>query len=170
MIGTQPKIDVKPTKTDRLLIRIGWVLVLLHFIVLFIFYFDLPNTMPTHFNLKGEADGFSSKNDLWALPILSLIIYYGVGKLITNIKPWHYNYPTKVTEQKAPYLYALSIHTLVWLNLCIVLTFFVVSMHSILLALDLQSINLSWLILCLLGFLTLYPFVVIFKLRNTPKT
>lgn len=170
MIRKQPEIDIKPTKTDRLFIRIGWVLVLLHFVVLFIFYFDLPNTMPTHFNLKGEADGFSSKNDLWILPILSLIIYFGVGKLITNMKPWHYNYPKKVTEQNAPYLYALSIRMLVWLNLCTVLTFLAVSIHSMLIALDVQSINLSWLILCLLGFLTLYPFIVIFKMFNTPKT
>ena len=170
MFGTHPKIDVKPTKTDRVLMRNGWILVGLHFIVIGVFYFDLPNTIPIHFNLKGKADGFGNKTNLWALPILSLGTYYVLWLLTIRMKPWNYNYPTKVTEKNAPVLYALSIRMLVWLNIGTALVFLVVSLHSILLAITVQSINLSWLIIYLMGFLTLYPFIVIYKMFQIPKT
>ena len=170
MFVTHPKIDTKPTKTDRLVMRVGWVLVALHFILTGVFYFDLPDTVPTHFNLKGEADGFGSKNNLWLLPILSVVMYYGMLKITTRMKPWNYNYPTKVTEKNAPLLYALSIRMLVGLNLGIVLVFLVISLHSILLGSGVQFFNLSWLLILLIGGLTLYPFLFIYKMFNIPKT
>ncbi|MFD0796720.1 DUF1648 domain-containing protein [Maribacter chungangensis] len=170
MFRKQPKIEVKPTKTDRLLMRIGCILVGLHFIVIGVFYFDLPNTIPTHFNLKGEADGFGSKMNLWALPILSLGTFYALWLLTIRMKPWNYNYPTQVTEKNATALYALSIRMLVWLNMGTVLVFLVISLHSILIALRVQWINLSWFIIFLLIFLTLYPFIIIVKMFQIPKT
>lgn len=170
MFGTHPKIDVKPTKTDRLLMRIGWILVGLHFIVIAVFYFDLPNTIPTHFNLKGEADGFGSKTNLWALPILSLGTFYALWLLTIRMKPWNYNYPTKVTEKNAPALYALSISMMVWINLGTALLFLTVSLHSMASAKEIAGITLSWLPMILVAGITLYPFIVIYKMFQIPKT
>lgn len=170
MFGTHPKINVKPTKTDRLLMRIGWILVGLHFIVISVFYFDLPNTIPTHFNLKCEADGFGSKTNLWALPILSLVTFYALWLLTIRMKPWNYNYPIKVTEKNAPPLYALSISMMVWINLGTALLFLTVSLYSMVSAKEIAGINLSWLPMILVAAITLYPFIVIYKMFQIPKT
>lgn len=170
MFRKQPKIEVKPTKTDRLVMRVGWALVALHFILVVVFYADLPDTIATHFNLKGVADGFGHKKDLWALPILTLFFYYGLWLLTTRMKPWNYNYPTKVTEVNAPALYALSIQMMVWLNIGILLTFLAISVHSILLAKEIHIHFMGWLPMVLVAGITLYPFLVIYQMFQIPKT
>lgn len=170
MFRKQPKIEVKPTKTDRLVMRVGWALVALHFILVVVFYADLPDTIATHFNLKGVADGFGHKKDLWALPILTLFFYYGLWLLTTRMKPWNYNYPTKVTEVNAPLLYALSIRMMVRINLGIVLLFLAISLHSIVLTQKIENINIAWIPIALVICITLYPFVVIYQMFQIPKT
>lgn len=169
MFGNQPKIDIKPNYFDRKLILAGWLLVALNFIVVLSFYFTLPDTIPTHFNLKGEADGFGSKSTLWILPIFNLVMYFGMTMLATKMKPWNYNYPTKVTANNAPMLYAMSIRMLAWLNLGIALIFLIISLHTILLAKEVSTIAIGWLIILLVAVITLGPFIVIFKMFKVPK-
>ena len=170
MFRKQPKIDVKPNETDHLLMRIGSVLLLLHFILVGVFYIDLPESIPTHFNLKGKADGFGDKSSVWALPIISTILYFGLSKMTTKIKTWQYNYPTKVTEQNAPYLYALSIQMLARINIGSVLIFFIISLHTILIAKGMKVLDLGYLLPVLFIGMTLYPFFVIYKMFNIPKS
>ncbi|WP_350291057.1 DUF1648 domain-containing protein [uncultured Croceitalea sp.] len=169
MFGNQPKIEVKPNDFDRKLILVGWLLVAVNFIVVLSFYFTLPETIPTHFNLKGEADGFGSKSTLWILPIFNLVMYFGMTMLATKMKPWNYNYPTKVTAKNAPILYAMSIRMLVWLNLGIALVFLVISAHTILLAREINTMDIGWLIIVLVAVLTIGPFIAIYKMFKVPK-
>lgn len=119
MFRKQPKIEVKPTITDLKIIRLGWFLVILNFIIVKIFYVDLPEEIPIHFNFKGEADGFGSKTNIWFLPLLTLIMYYGMNLVILKVKPWQMNYPVRVTEKNAPQLYAMNLRMLVLVNLAI---------------------------------------------------
>ncbi|GMN10901.1 hypothetical protein MTsPCn9_27870 [Croceitalea sp. MTPC9] len=170
MFGNQPKIDIKPNEFDRKLILVGWILVALNFILALSFYSGLPDTIPTHFNLKGEADGFGNKSTLWLVPFFNLITYFGMTMLATKMKPWNYNYPTKVTEKNAPKLYAMSIRMLVWLNLGIAFIFLVISLNSILLAKEVTNFSIGWLIIVLVAVITIRPFVSIFKMFKVPKS
>ncbi|NNM19161.1 MAG: DUF1648 domain-containing protein, partial [Croceitalea sp.] len=104
MFNNHPKIDIRPTAKDRRLINFGWILVALNLLLVFSFYFELPETIAIHFNLKGEADGYGSKNIIWILPILNIVLYYGMTVIATKVKPWNFNYPTKVNEKNAPKL------------------------------------------------------------------
>jgi uncharacterized membrane protein len=169
MFKKQPKIDIKPNEFDRKLILAGWLIVGLNFILALTFYFQLPEIIATHFNLKGEPNGYSSKDSIWIIPILNLILYYGMTQIATKIKPWNYNYPTKVTEKNAPALYTMSIRMLVWLNLGIALVFLVISTHTILLAREVTSIDIGWVIIALVVAITIGPFIYIYKMFKVPK-
>jgi uncharacterized membrane protein len=165
----QPKIDVKPNSIDRKLILAGWLLIAANFIIILIAYAAMPETIATHFNLKGEPNGYSSKDSIWIMPILNLILYYGMNQITTKIKPWNHNYPTKVTEKNAPKLYGMSIRMLTWLNLSITALFLFITIQIIALGYSQDNIRFSWLTMVFVGLITLLPFVYIIKMFNVPK-
>lgn len=169
MFRKQPKIDIQPTPKDLKIIKIGWLLVILNFILVFAFYFQLPETIPTHFNLQGEANDHSHKNNIWIIPLLNLATYFGMSLLITKMKPWNYNYPTKVTEKNAPKLYAMGIEMMVWLNFGIALMFLVISLEIILKTIKTVNFSIGWSFMHLIAFLTLFPFWYIYKMLKLPK-
>jgi len=169
MFKKQPKINVRPTSTDRKIILFGWLLVVLNFILVFVFYFQLPDNIPTHFNLKGEADGYGSKSTLWLLPVINLSTYLLMSTIVTKMKPWKYNYPIKVTERNAPKLYAMCIEMMVWLNFGMALLFLVISVEIILKAIEHEAFGLGWTFIPLVAVITLLPFWYIFNMFKIPK-
>ncbi len=170
MFNNQPKIDVKPTKMDLRVLRIGWLVIVLNVLVVFAFYFKLPESIPRHFNLKGEVDGYGSKSTLWMLPIISGLSYFLLFMMTTKMKPWNFNYPTKVTEKNAPILYALCLQMLVWLNLSIAVLFFIITLEILLKALEIEGLALGWTIIPLIAFVLLFPFWYIIKMFKVPKS
>ena len=56
------------------------------FIYLFTFYNSLPDTIPTHFNIKGEADGFGSKSMAFFGPVFIGIVSLFTYMVMINIK------------------------------------------------------------------------------------
>lgn len=56
------------------------------FIYLSTFYTSLPATIPTHFNLKGEADGFGSKSMAFFGPVFIGIVSLFTYMVMINIK------------------------------------------------------------------------------------
>lgn len=169
MFRKQPKIDIRPTLRDRKIILIGWLLIIFNVILVFAFYFQLPEKIPTHFNLRGEANGFGNKSTLWILPIISALVYFFMSSVATKMKPWKFNYPTRVTEKNAPKLYALSIQMMVWLNLGIALMFLTITGEIILKAIQYEGFQLGWSFIPLVALITLLPFLYIFKMFKVPK-
>ena len=84
-------------------------------------YADLPETIASHFNSRGEADGFSGKAVLWLLPGLSSVMY--VGLLILTKYPHIHNYMVNITEANALKNYRFSIRMLRVVNFLCVLLF-----------------------------------------------
>jgi uncharacterized membrane protein len=169
MFRKQPRIDIKPNTFDKKLIRVGWVLVITNFMIVIAFYFDLPDVVAIHFDLKGNPNGYGNKDNLLILPIINLGIYYLMTQVITKIKPWNYNYPTEVTESNAPKLYAMSIRMMIWLNLSIAFTFLYISIQVIALAYGAEKFTPSWFIAVLVGIITLLPLVFVFKMFKVSK-
>jgi uncharacterized membrane protein len=56
------------------------------FVYLYTFYASLPATIPTHFNIKGEADGFGAKSMAFFGPIFIGIVSLFTYILMINIK------------------------------------------------------------------------------------
>jgi uncharacterized membrane protein len=48
-------------------------------------YQSLPATIPIHFNIRGEADGWGDRNSIWLTSIIFPIISIGLYLLLTNI-------------------------------------------------------------------------------------
>lgn len=90
--------------------RIEWLtLMLLIFMTIYAIwsFFGLPETIPTHFNARGEADGFGSKATIFATPGIALftyLIFHFVGKM----SPESYNYPITITEENKTFQFTLS--------------------------------------------------------------
>ncbi|PWL38068.1 hypothetical protein DKG77_07180 [Flagellimonas aquimarina] len=169
ILRKKPKIEVKPTTTDKKLVLIGWVIVILNFVVVLLFYFDLPETIPVHFNLKGEINGFGSKSILWIIPSISASIYMAMSILVLKMKPYYMNYPVKVTEKNAKELYALGIRMLTVMNLTTVIIFlittliFVFKIKGIFDTIDTETLIGLWIAIALL------PFIYVFKMFNVSK-
>mgnify|MGYP000927164016 CR=1 FL=1 len=68
---------------------------------------SLPETIPNHFNGKGEADSLGSKASVFIGPgiaIFTYILMYFAGK----VSPENYNFPVKITAENKVYQYALG--------------------------------------------------------------
>ncbi|MFC4634167.1 SdpI family protein [Dokdonia ponticola] len=63
------------------------VIVILPFLYLGYLYADLPETVPTHWNLQGEIDGWGSKNMLWIIPFATGFLGYVLLSLVPKIDP-----------------------------------------------------------------------------------
>ncbi len=61
------------TLSDRLLELMAAAMAVIMLILTGIFYSKAPDTVPIHFNLAGEADGWSGKEGIWFLAIPMLI-------------------------------------------------------------------------------------------------
>lgn len=93
------KIKLQPTKTDWILEAIGFVGIIFIVVLVMNSYNDLPDTIPRHFNLTGEPDGFGGKSILFILPTVTIVIY-----LVLTIGlrfPHIFNYPFEITEENA---------------------------------------------------------------------
>ena len=62
-------------------------LVLLPFIYLFFIWNKLPEIVPTHFNIRGEADGWGDKYDLILMLLLLPVLTYVLMLVIPKIDP-----------------------------------------------------------------------------------
>jgi uncharacterized membrane protein len=169
MFKNQPKIDVKPTKSDKKWIFAGWAVCLLNIVLVAVSYFNLPDTIPIHFNFKGEAGGFGAKSTIWVLPVLGLLMYYGMNFIANKVKPHLMNYPVEVTEENASQLYSMSIKLLVLLNFLIAVIFVILTIEIIGIAFKWSQPRLSWLILVLIIFSTVLPFYFIYRMYTITK-
>ena len=100
---------------DVIVDGLSGLLVLGMIVFTFTSYSSLPEAIPTHFNASGEADGFGSKNTVWLLPALALIIY--VILFILNKYPHLHNYMVNITEDNALKNYRFSTRLLRFVNL-----------------------------------------------------
>ncbi|TAI49628.1 DUF1648 domain-containing protein [Flagellimonas allohymeniacidonis] len=170
MFHNHPKIEVSPSDLDKRAIKWGWGIIVLNFLVVLWFYFDLPDKIPLHFNIEGEVNGYGNKLELWILPALNLIVYYIIAVFTFKIKPYKMNFPTKVTEKSAPILYRMALTTMAWTGVITALLLFLVSIEVILRASQIDSFSLFYPINALVLLLLFGSFYIIYKMIKVPKS
>ena len=75
----------------------------------------LPGTVPMHFDLAGEPDGWGGRGSILVLPGSALFLYL----LLTGVQrlPSHwYNYPVTITEENRERQYRLARDLVVWMK------------------------------------------------------
>ena len=56
-----------------------WVFLILYWILILYYFQYLPEQIPTHFNIMGEADALGSKSNIFLLPAIATAIVLGMG-------------------------------------------------------------------------------------------
>ncbi|MCA0430300.1 MAG: DUF1648 domain-containing protein [Bacteroidetes bacterium] len=85
-MNENPKIKLKLTIIDIVLEIFGWTSILLIWILIFKNYKSLPNVIPTHYNISGNADHFDKKSNILALPIIASILFIGIKLYLINFQ------------------------------------------------------------------------------------
>lgn len=108
----------------------------------------LPETVPIHFGLFGQPDGFGSKGWLIAMPVLSAFMYLALS--IAQRYPQFSNTPWKITAENREVQYALIRWLLQWLKLevMVLLAFLQLSMVNVALGLA-TGLNMTFMIIFL---------------------
>ena len=125
----QPVLDLPKTATEVWLDVASWLFVAIGFALAFGHYPGLPEQIPTHFGLSGEADKFGSKNTIFLLPVLSLVL---VGGLVYLMRFLHkFNYLSKITPENAESEYRRMRILLRTVNVLTSLLFLVITWDTI---------------------------------------
>ena len=170
MFADLPKIDIKLTKNQQRQIAIGWIMIVINFIIIGIFYTDLPDSIPAHFNYKGDVNGYGHKDSIWTLPNIMALTYTLLFLIIKKVKPWNMNYPVKVTENNAPRIYKISLQMLIYMNLLISIIATPTITETILQAHEIDlGFKISSLSIIIVAIVTLLPLYYIFKMFKIPK-
>ena len=106
MFEKRPKITVPQNSTDLWIDRFSFLLFFIIWLSVFVNYPDLPNEIPIHFNGRGQADAFGSKQSIWILMGVFSSIFIGI--YILNKYPHLHNYTVKITEENALKNYRFS--------------------------------------------------------------
>lgn len=126
---TRPRIKIEQTVTDKAVEIIGWFALLTIWVLVISSYSNLPDTIPTHYNGVGKADGFGSKTNILILPLITTILF--VGMTILNKFPYIFNYPAKITVENALRQYTSATRMLRYMKLILVMLFGLIAFKTI---------------------------------------
>jgi len=117
----RPRLKLERSTADKLFEIAGWLLISVVWGFTLTNYPNLPETIPTHFNGAGEADGFGGKATILTLPFIASILF--IVLTILNKFPHLFNYPTNITHDNAFKLYTNATRLIRYLKLIIVFIF-----------------------------------------------
>lgn len=96
----------KYAKINKYLDIIGVVLVVALIVITCIYWIKAPDIVPIHFNFKGEIDSYGSKNTLFILLPIAIIIYIGLA--ILSKYPEVYNYCIEINDKNKEKQYSMA--------------------------------------------------------------
>lgn len=114
-------------------------------------YGELPAEIPIHYNAAGVADGYGEKQDVWALPVIAIVLFVG---LLTLEKK------TKIPLEKK---------VIKGLNVAIVLTFSYLQLKTLSVALHRSEGLGKWFLPVFIFVMTIVPLLPILKEKFRPK-
>jgi uncharacterized membrane protein len=120
-MGGRPKVKLDLTNTDKVIEFTGLTLLIGIWILAILSFSDLPESIPTHFNGAGEADGFGERTNIFVLPIIGTITF--IGLTLLNKNPHIFNYPKTITNENALNQYSNATRMIRVLKLIIVFVF-----------------------------------------------
>lgn len=125
----RPKIKIKQTRIDYVIEALGIFLLALLWFVAIWHYPDLPETIPVHYNLAGEADGFGEKKNIFLLPIIGTVQYVVISFL--QEYPHLFNYWGKISPENAKKQYTNAVRTIACLKCAMILLFLVINYQTV---------------------------------------
>lgn len=116
-------------KNTKLLWTLSLIVIAISFAMIGIHWNDLPDEVPMHFNLQGEADRYGSKSELFILPFLGLglwALFRWMSKGVLKINPHKFGAKTpQQLEISKRFMAEMTLFT------CILLTIGVYSIMAV---------------------------------------
>ena len=168
MSSGRPKMKVPLEGLDIVLDILSATLLLLMIIYTIMSYSELPEIIPSHFDARGNVDGYSNKRFLWFLPAIGMVTLIGLFTL--NKYPHIHNYMVNITEENALKNYRLSTRIVRFTNLFTMFTFAIIVFAMVQSAKG-ESFNLSsWFIYAIVGLSILAPLGIVYYSRKINKS
>ena len=163
----RPRIKVPFKTVDIIVELISITLLILMWGYCIINYFELPDTIATHFNAVGEPNGFGSKQTIWIIPIVATVMY--IGLFILNKYPHMHNYMINITEENALKNYRFSTRVLRIVNfLCVLLLTYIT--YMIIESAFGKKFELgSWFVPVVVGVSVVLPIIMLVYMRKLNK-
>ncbi len=146
----RPRLQITETESDKIWNRIAligiiglWLFAIYAFVV-------LPETVPIHFGLDGNANNWGNKITLFIFPVLATIFYFSLGKLATV--PHIYNYGSTLTEENAYAHYSLAAKLIRVMRACLTLIFIFCDVDIYFAATETNPTTTGWLLPVIIGF------------------
>ena len=165
-MNTRPKIRPQQNVWDRVAEAIAIGALVYGVVLVLQAWSTLPDTIPTHFDASGNANGSGPKAMIWLLPSISVVLVPGM--LFLSRFPWLSNVPIEITEENAEKQYGLIVRLLSLLACNISLLFTVLVYDTILIASGGNSLLGTWFMpIFLIGIMApiLWYFYTAFKGR-----
>ena len=97
------KIKLPVTLYQRILSILSFLLLAGQILCLILRWNHLPDEIPTHFGLSGQADAYGSKGSVILLPVISILIY--LLMIFVEKFPELWNVPGHVTPENIGWIY-----------------------------------------------------------------
>lgn len=161
-MSDKPKVQLQLTLFDKVLEILSLVFFVFLWVITIWNYSALPETIPTHFDFKGDADHFGGKGHILELPIVAAVLY--IALTILNKYPHLHNYATKVTLENIEKNYIRSTRLLRIVKLAILIIFSMIVIQTI----EISKINKTAISVWLLPFSLSLIFIpiILFLVRS----
>ncbi|MBR11350.1 MAG: hypothetical protein CMP48_27200 [Rickettsiales bacterium] len=165
---SRPRIDIEKDGSDWVIEIVGF-LFLAGLIIMPLYYYDqLPESIATHYNANGKADGFSGRGMIWSLPATGLVMFIGLS--VINKFPHIFNYPTEITIDNAERQYRGATKLIRMLNTIIMGAFLYISSRTILGALNKDAGLGAWFIpVFIILMFTPIVYYLVYSVNNKSK-
>jgi uncharacterized membrane protein len=114
---------------DKTVEVIGVLALIASCVIPVMFYFELPEQIPVHFDIAGVPDDYGSRIRILMLPLVGIILYVGI--LRVNRYQHLFNYPIPVTPENKSSLLALTFQMLRLIRLSLALLFLVLIVSTV---------------------------------------
>lgn len=81
----------------------------------------VPDMVPTHFNWKGNADGYGGKDSLFILPGSAVFAFFCSS--LSRIDPRYINLPVRLHAKNARPVFEIAYRMISWIQICVVIGF-----------------------------------------------
>lgn len=124
------KIKIETTNYHRLMQILSFSILIGTFIFLAVYWNNIPDKVPAHYNAFGEINRFGKKSELLFCPIIALTIYLGISILERYPKAW--NTGVNITPENRNFVYTQLKNMIITEKFAVVFTFsFITAMSAL---------------------------------------
>jgi len=124
-----PQIKIKLNLFDKIIEALGYITLIVFWLMTIVSFCSLPESIPLHYNAIGEADSYSQKTSIFLLPIIGTLLFTILT--IINKSPENFNYNIKITEENALKQYIIATKMIRLLKVIVVAVFLMINYQTI---------------------------------------